>query len=136
MVKNDLTQNNFELDIYIPSIKVAIEFDGSVPSHFNFNSTNTLKYNKILSSRNISKLYVIRDNDDRIVVFNSYKHINFRLNYAQPSMRLESVIVAINYILKDLGIESTVKFDYNIVKYLYKKEDFQCLLKMKQTREE
>lgn len=134
-LKNPSTGNNFELDIYIPSLRIAVEFDGSVPSHFSYNETNTTKASLIQRSNKIDKIYVIREMDRRIVTFSGDKYskfYNISLSYKGINGRLPDVIDAINIIFSDLGLSTKANFSYDVISKLYSKEDFKCLLEVKQ----
>lgn len=135
-LRNNSTGKNFELDIYIPSIKVAIEFDGAVLGHFTYNRTNNKKFKLIQSSSHIHRIFVIRDDDVRIVTFNGSKYTNISLKYKDNSDRLPDLIEAINIILEDLKSVERAFFDYDLIAKLYNKEDFLCLLGVNQIREE
>lgn len=128
-LKNYYTGCNFELDIYIPSIKVAIEFDGSVAGHFSKSRSKVEKFKLINSSENIDKIFVIRDDDDRIVTYDSPKYENIRLNYNGNDMRLPSIVETMELVLHKLGIDAELELNYDVIKILYDREAFKCLLK-------
>lgn len=93
----------FEIDIYIPSIRVGVEFDGCYPLHYSFNSTNTRKNEAIEASHEIDRLFVVRDNNKNIVVFRTPKITNIALTYTKPQDRFIDVYEAAKIILSELG---------------------------------
>lgn len=79
-LKNEITNVNFELDIYIPSIKVAIEYDGFNDLHIKHTDNESNKYNLIRDTTFIDKLIIIYEKDCIHHNKNS-KYIEYQLSY-------------------------------------------------------
>lgn len=100
---------NSELDIYIPSIKVSIEYDGSIDTHTNFSEHNLLKAEHINNLENINKHITILEKGCLSYGANFNKFIYYRLSNTSRGYtkdyfnELKSIIVSI---LIELGISN------------------------------
>lgn len=75
---NPDTGANLELDIWIPELKIGIEYDG-FPWHEKETSQSEVKYNLLKKSNQIN--YIITILERGTIVHTSDKHINFQLHY-------------------------------------------------------
>lgn len=119
-LKNDETGLNFEIDIWIPSIKVGIEYDG-IAWHSEKTDRTEKKKKLIIESKEIEKLITVLERG--AVKNESSKHINIQLS--TTSDRKESELfykeleTVLNQILKMLGINESVKIDDDILEKMY-----------------
>lgn len=112
--------NGFEIDIMLWDIKTAVEFDGSVPHHFDFDYSKR-KRGVIEASDEIDKLFVVRDRDNRIVKLDSPKTVNISLSYTSDDMRYYDTYEAAKLILEELGHDvSSLSWEPDILPVLYK----------------
>lgn len=120
-LKNDETGLNFELDIWIPSLKIGIEYDG-VAWHNEKTSRTERKKNLIVESQEISKLITVLERG--AVKNESDKHINIQLSTTSDRKESEVFYVeledALNQILNILGVFDTVKIEADILEKMYK----------------
>lgn len=132
-MKNIKTGRNLELDIYIPSKQIAVEYDG-VGYHSEYNELSELKYSLINESRFIYKCFcfnergtINHDNCSKLESFNlSYNCAN-RNTYKEL---LDEISIYLIKLLKYLGVDCYIKsdlvfkcntFDYNYyINVLYK----------------
>lgn len=115
---SDYHSRGYEIDIMIWDEKVAIEFDGSVPHHFDLEHTKR-KRSAIEKSCEIDRLFVVREKDSRIVVVESPKTCNISLDYAIIDDRYFSVFQVAKLILEELGNDvSGLSWDASIVAIL------------------
>ena len=102
-MRNNLTNKNLELDIWVPSKNVGIEYDG-YPWHKNDTQQSKAKFDLVVSSDKIVKLYSLIE--EGCVVHKSDKHINFILkNNNNLESLYEEIRISMISILKDLGVE-------------------------------
>lgn len=119
-LKNRKTLTNLEIDIWIPSRRVGIEYDG-----YNTHSKETqvsLEKSILISSANeIDTLITILERGS--IVHKSPKHINYVLDYVSDyneySLLLQQLEETINKILEYLGIDSHVVINDEVIRYLY-----------------
>ena len=103
-LKNNRTNKNLELDIWIPSKNVGIEYDG-YPWHKHETNQSRTKYKTVLSSNEINKLYSLIE--DGCIIHKSQKHVNFIIKDINDSNLLyEQIRIAMVAILEDLGVKS------------------------------
>lgn len=114
----------YEIDIFLWELGIGIEFDGPVPNHQVYSRSNIKKNELIESSYEINRLFVVRDNDPRIVTFSTPKIKNIMLASSRGNKRLECVYEAAKIILEDLGNDvSSLSWNPDIVSSLYSLED-------------
>lgn len=114
--------NGFELDIYIPELKIAIEFDGDIGKHIGYNDQNMRKNKAIEASQDVSKIFVVVDKGKDIAVFRTPKYRNIFLDYTCSRDRLPAVFNAAKIILEALGNDtSSLEFNYDIIRELNEK---------------
>lgn len=132
------TSNNLELDIYIPSIRLAIEYDG-----YWYHLDKTIKddnKNKILQ-KNGYDLIRVRENSNGKKLpqlsKSSYIHINYDYDYNENTSGLQNVITQIfNYIMKN---KKLTKEELVLIKELeinIKKDKYEILSKFKKSKTE
>lgn len=107
-LKNNNTGVNFELDIYIPQLKVAIEYDGFNTLHNEVKNTDNIKYNLIYEAKNIDKIIVIYEagcikhkDNDKLVEY----YMNIQSIYTDYDNFVKKLIIYIQNILVELGIK-------------------------------
>ena len=119
-MKNKLTNANMELDIWIPSIKIGIEYDG-VQWHKKENERSKIKAEIIQQNENIKSLITILEKG--AIKHTSNKHINFLLNTTSNRSEKEAFILdlekTINNVLKYLGVNEEVKITQDILEKVY-----------------
>ncbi len=103
-LKNPVTKKNLELDVWIPSIKVGIEYDGGA-WHSEETQRSEIKAKLIGESKAISALYTIME--DGAIEHTSDKHKNFYLHCDSNDNkilipRLHDLLIEI---LDELGIK-------------------------------
>lgn len=124
-LKNNETGLNFEIDIWIPSIKTGIEYDG-VAWHSVKTDSSEKKKNLIVQSKEIEKLITVLERG--AVKNESHKHINIQL--VSTSDRKESekfykeLENALNEILKILGISEYIQIEEDIIEKMYEASIF------------
>jgi len=123
-LKNPKTGRNLEIDIWIPSLKVGIEYDG-VWRHSKETKLSKLKATLICQSDEIKFLITILERDT--VVHTSDKHINYQLHYissgSPTSSEYKSLFVelqeVIEQILRSLEIEAEVIITDELIQHAY-----------------
>lgn len=119
-LKNEETNINMELDIWIPSKKIGIEYDGVV--WHKEENPRSLKKAQLIQNRNeIEKVITILEKG--AFVHKSPKHINIQLESTsdrkQSKTFLEEMEKAINNILIILGINKKIEITDDILDKLY-----------------
>lgn len=117
-MKNKNTGLNYEIDIWIPELNVAIEYDG-FPFHSKENINSKNKYNIFINEQNISKVYTFIE--DGCVEHKSPKHINFKMNSNRITSNYSVLESAINDLLKDLNIGKKIVLDDNYINSIREK---------------
>lgn len=103
------SSRNSELDIYIPSIKVSIEYDGAVYAHLNYNQHAYDKAELIDKSNNIIRHITILEKNCIAYKQRVPKFIYYNLNYISKGYTKEFIIAlkyAIIDILRGLNVSS------------------------------
>lgn len=114
---NYYTGRNLELDIFIPSLKVGIEYDGSWSSHTELTVNNIVKAELIDNSDKIDKLFTICNED--CIYYESDKRINFIMeNYSNYNIYYKNLYSIINKILNSLGVSIHYEPDFYLIKSL------------------
>ena len=114
-LKNPNTNNNLELDIWVPSICIGIEYDGFIPSHKKKTKLGTTKRDLIISAPEIKHLYTIHEKDTYGYIYE--KNTNYWLDHTSFDKSydlyrdLEKVLTQL---LFDLGITTTIEIN-NVV---------------------
>ena len=115
-LKNDETNFNMEIDIWIPSKKIGIEYDGVV-WHKEKNSRSEKKFNLIKNAKEIEKLITVLERGS--ILHTSPKHLNIQLQTTSSSKEADKFLLeieeAINEILGYLGVDTAVHIDDNIL---------------------
>ena len=119
-LKNRKTLSNLEIDIWIPSKKIGIEYDGYY-SH-NIETQASLEKSILISnSSEIEKLITILERGS--IVHTSPKHINYKLDYVSDYSEyrylLKQLEEIINKILNFLGVFSKIEINDTIIQNLY-----------------
>ena len=114
-LKNMESGHNLEIDIWIPSINVGIEYDG-YPWHRKETKQSFAKYKAVINSNKIKVLYSLIEKG--CIEYNSVKHRNIILNVEpktnkhNPKNLFEEIKKAMIQILKELGISNpTIVFN-------------------------
>ena len=104
-LKNPITKNNLEIDIWIPSLCVGVEYDG-VKWHEKETQKSAMKAELITKSDEIKKIYTFLEKG--CVVHNGPKHINYFLsstsNVGDYDCLLKELKKYLNVLLNELGI--------------------------------
>lgn len=123
-LKNPNTGMNFELDIYIPEIKTAIEYDGYNKIHKDESENEKIKYVLISKSKEISNMIIIYENGcikHSINCNKSEYNLGNQYNYNEYIDYLEDVMHITKQILRSLGLSeektSIVRIDRLIKNY-------------------
>ena len=111
-LKNINTGKNLELDIWIPSLSIGIEYDGST-FHSSKTELSELKFNLIVNSKYINKIYTLLEPD--CVEHSSTKHYNIRLplKSREKDYLILGLQPAIQELLKNLGVSRVIDFNYD-----------------------
>ena len=119
-LRNRMTMANLEIDIWIPSKKIGIEYDGR-RSHCEETQNSLEKYELIKSASEINKIITILERGT--IVHTSPKHINFQLNYVSEYneylLLLKQLEETINCIMKYLGVDAIIEINDDIISNLY-----------------
>lgn len=111
-LKNPYTKSNLEIDIWIPSLKVGVEYDG-VKWHNQETQKSAVKADLIANSNEICKIYTFLEAG--CVVHNSPKHINYFLNSTSNAGEYEALLKDLehylNILMRDLGIEEEIRLN-------------------------
>lgn len=120
-LKNTKTNFNLEIDIWIPSKKFGIEYDG-YPWHESETELSKLKYNSVCHSNEIIKLYSFIEAGCKI--HESSKHINFLMKCNSHSNKIEyykELEYYINELLNMLGINDNIILSNDFLNDIKKK---------------
>ena len=120
-LKNTKTNFNLEIDIWIPSKKFGIEYDG-YPWHESETELSKLKYNLVCHSNEIVKLYSFIEAGCKI--HESSKHINFLMKCNSHSNKIEyykELEYYINELLNMLGINDNIILSNDFLNDIKKK---------------
>ena len=108
-LKNPATKTNLEIDIWIPSLKIGVEYDG-VKWHSEETQKSTMKAELISKSSEIVCIYTFLEKG--CVVHNSLKHVNYQLASTSNSGDYENLIKELEryltILLAELGINEKV----------------------------
>jgi hypothetical protein len=119
-LRNRNTLSNLEIDVWIPSKRIGIEYDGYY-AHNEETQNSLEKFMLISSALEIDKLITILERGS--VVHTSSKHINYQLDYVSEyneyKFLLEQLEKTINQILNYLGVEDTIEINNNVIRELY-----------------
>ena len=119
-LRNRKTLANLEIDVWIPSKKIGIEYDG-YRSHSK-ETQGSLEKSKLISTANEIKT-MITVLERGTVVHTSPKHVNYQLDYVSEYneyiLLLKQLEKTINKILKTLGVNSAIEINDEIIKKLY-----------------
>ena len=104
---NKLTGRNLELDIYIPSLKIGIEYD-SFTYHKDYTFLSDLKHDLISNTTNVDKLYTLLE--PGACVYDNEKFINIRMQVEnnRGSFLEFGLLPAISILLKYLGSNKNI----------------------------
>lgn len=123
-LKNKHTGMNFELDIYIPEIKTALEYDGYNTIHSEENKTTKTKYQMISESNMIDKMIVIYEHGcvkHNVNCNNKEYFLGNQYDYENYMLYIKDVLNITRDLLVDLGISdektSVVGLEYLIDGY-------------------
>ncbi|MBR5395126.1 MAG: hypothetical protein IK144_08610 [Bacteroidaceae bacterium] len=123
-LRNRMTMTNLEIDIWIPSKEIGIEYDG-YRSHCKETQNSLEKVELITSASEIKKIITILERG--AVIHSSPKHINYQLDYVSDYNEYLSLLKqledTINIILKYLGVYETIIIDNDLINNLYYKID-------------
>lgn len=119
-LRNRKTLSNLEIDIWIQSKKIGIEYDGYY-GHSEDTQASREKAVLISTANEIEKLITIYERGS--IIHNSEKHINYVLdytsNYNEYSLLLKQLEETINKILHYLGVASEEVINDNLINSLY-----------------
>ncbi len=111
-LKNPETNTNLEIDIWIPSLKIGIEYDGAA-WHGEETSRSIVKANLIEKREQIRKLITVLERG--AVIHLSPKHENYQLEHQSIQGEYVGLIseleVVIQKILESLGVNTSVEID-------------------------
>lgn len=119
-LRNRRTLSNLEIDIWIPSKKIGIEYDGFY-GHSGDTQVSQEKAVLISSANEIKKIITIYERGS--IIHNSEKHINYILDYTSDyneySLLLKQLEETVNKILQYLGVVSKEVINDNLINSLY-----------------
>ena len=119
-LRNRKTSANLEIDVWIPSKKIGIEYDG-YRGH-SMETQGSIEKSILISTTNEIKT-MITILERGTVVHTSPKHINYQLDYVSDYneyfLLLKQLEKTINKILKYLGVNSVIEINEEIIKKLY-----------------
>ena len=119
-LRNRETLANLEIDVWIPSKKIGIEYDGG-HWHKEYTQSSLEKCELITSTDEIETIITILERGS--VVHKSPKHINYQLDYvsiySEYTFLLKQLEETINKILNYLGVKSKIVIDDEIINNLY-----------------
>lgn len=120
---NNSTGKCLELDIFVPSLKLGIEYNGA-RWHSSFTRLKTIKENLIDSSDYIDSLVAFVESDG--LGYDCKKATNYYLSYDSAYGRIydtgalsplfKDIEVYVNKLLKELGIEEDFRITQDLVK--------------------
>ncbi len=115
-LKNPETNTNLEIDIWIPSLKIGIEYDGAA-WHGEETSRSFVKANLIEKREQIRKLITVLERG--AVIHHSPKHENYQLEHQSTQGEYVGLIseleVVIRKILESLGMKTHVEIDDTLI---------------------
>lgn len=116
-MKNPNTNKNLEIDIWIPELKIGIEYDG-YPWHKKENSTTIMKQKIFMESTEINHVYTFVEKG--CIVHNYGKNTNLYMDSTSSSNKViklySSLETNIKYLLSELGIdEPNIKIDNSFI---------------------
>lgn len=119
-LKNSVTNSNLELDIWIPSKKIGIEYDGVI--WHKEETTRSRKKALLIEQRDeIEKIITVLERG--ALAHSSPKHINIYLNTTSDRKESNAFLLeiedAINKILKYLGVNEKIHVDDAIIEKLF-----------------
>ena len=100
-LKSPITGNNFEIDIWIPSLKIGIEYDGYIKRHQGYNLNTAIKLNLINNYSGINKLFVIGERTTFDYNLDG-KYNYFSLNYISKKSEYASLLDELSKYLEEL----------------------------------
>ena len=119
-LKNEITNSNMEIDIWIPSLRFGIEYDGVV-WHREENLRSESKFTLIKKSNEIKKLITVLEKG--AIIHESDKHYNIVLNATSNRKETKEFInemeKAINEILNIIGINEKIEITEELIEKLY-----------------
>lgn len=119
-LRNRYTLTNLEIDVWIPTKKIGIEYDG-IRGHSEDTQNSLEKATLITFASEIDKIITILERGS--VVHTSPKHINYQLDYVSEyneyKLLLEQLEKTINEILQYLGVEDTIVINDDVIRDLY-----------------
>jgi len=136
-LKNPASNTCLEIDIWIPSLKIGIEYDGSV-WHKERTQRSEVKFELVQGSSHINKLITILERG--AIIHESPKHINFQLNYQSIPTEYTNLFteleVIIQQILEYLGANEEVSIDSELISQIrasgrYSTKDIEVLESIK-----
>lgn len=107
-MKNKKSGLNLELDIWIPSISSAIEYDG-FPWHSKETSRSKEKYELIIKSHDIKRIYTFIEKG--CIEHHSAKHKNIIVDTQHVTSNYDKLEKAINELLSCLDIKDKINLD-------------------------
>ena len=115
-LKNPATKSNLEIDIWIPSLKVGVEYDG-VKWHSEETQKSTMKFELISKAKEISKIYTFLEKG--CVIHNGPKHINYCLESTSNAGDYDNLLSELerylNILLHELGINENVTLNETLL---------------------
>ena len=103
-LKNSNTKRNLEIDVWLPSLKVGIEYDGYA-FHKERTETSDMKNQLIEQSDEITKLYILSEEGSYQYKTSKYEYINIYSTSAVPNFLYTYFSQALYKLLKTLGKE-------------------------------
>ncbi len=123
-LRNRRTLTNLEIDVWIPSKKIGIEYDGR-RNHSEETQNSLEKVELISSASEIEKVITILERGT--IVHTSPKHINYQLDYVSEyneyQLLLKQLEDTVNAILKYFDIDDSIVINDIVIKELYYKID-------------
>ena len=109
-LKNPATNSNLEIDIWIPSLKIGVEYDG-VKWHSEETQKSLMKAELITEANEISKIYTFLEKG--CVIHNGPKHVNYILTSTSNSGDYDNLLkeleMYLNILFKELEINEKIK---------------------------
>ena len=109
-LKNPATNSNLEIDIWIPSLKIGVEYDG-VKWHSEETQKSLMKAQLITKAKEISKIYTFLENG--CVIHTGPKHVNYILTSTSNSGDYDNLLkeleIHLNILFKELEINEEIK---------------------------
>ena len=106
--------NNIEIDVYIPSLRVGIEYDGGYYHNTEVKVGKDIKKNIVLHSDNI---LLVRIRENGCAIMNDNHCVIFNYTYTSDYSNLEIVVSnVLDYICDKAQIENTVDVDIDLIR--------------------